>query len=237
MRWSRWVSLASCECALRWRRSGEARWFRAAALALTFLVWTKNEGLLYAALLVPLFFLGARRRPSRGELLLLAGPAGVAALGLWLNARFGLRPYVFLESAPEGDPLGRPLALVGGYTLLRVAQTLQGAFELLILQPRWQAGLLLAFLGGCCLAPRSALRGERRPLTLFLWGALLALLAVYPCYPFEVPWNLAASFTRVLAQLLPTVVLWLAMSLARLPRVRGRSGRSRGTATACTLEP
>jgi len=218
--------LASVECALRRRRTGEAVWFRVGALSLAFLLFAKNEGVLYAAVLVPVFALGARR-PARRELAWLLLPLAVA-LGTWgFNARFGFEDR---HVSPFGIERLSPARL---WTVVSFA------FDAFFRQPALHNYLLGTFVGALLLAPRRALRGARRPLTLFLVILLLGLLAVYLIAPTELVWKLMEhSASRVFFQLVPVALVWLAMTLARTPGLRELCARggARSTPLAAAAE-
>jgi hypothetical protein len=214
--------LATAECALRWRRDGSPAWFRAGAVSLAFLMWTKNEGLLYGTFLVLLVWLwrGPRPRVRVQELAWLALPFAVAA-GTWgFNALHGFPAYVM--SGPEGSA-----AALGGYSLERVTDTFRHVFDHLFLRPDQHGYIPAAFLLVLVLAPRAALRGPAGPLAVALALTFAALVAVYPRYPFEIRWTVGLSAPRVLFHLVPSMTLVLALASTRLPRI-GLGRRPRG---------
>lgn len=184
-----------------------------AGLALGFLSWTKNEGLLWASLLLAVAAVTAPRKLQRRGIRLLLGAApGAVALvlfkALWAPAS-GLSASTFLG---EGA-LGRLLDLERWGTILRALggrlDPTAGAFPwglswLLLLA----AAALLPWLGA-----RSADEGTRLLGRLAI-GCLAILPVVYALTPLPLGWHLETSLDRLLLQIYPLTLLAAAEAVA-----------------------
>lgn len=189
----------------RFRSGGGDRYWRLFAVALAFLAWSKNEGLMLAALLgvvaVAEAWWRAGPRPSRRHLPWLLLPAAVVAAESGLDAFYGV-----------GNDLvnaGLPARLAGGF--LDRAPLVAGRFaEQLLLDPRATqlAFPLLALL--LALFPRRLLGGEPGRIAALLAGALGVHFVLYTATPHDPAWHLATSLDRVLFQLLPAALLGVA---------------------------
>lgn len=220
--------VAALDALLRWRATGAAQWLRLAALSLAFLVWSKNEGLLYLCGILAAVAAGLRPpgRPPWRALAWLALPLA-AALATWLtNARFSFENDLATTSAPAilAERLGERIGPLSSFFL-----------ELLARTPAKNGGLFAAFLALCLLAPRRALGPLLRGPTVLLALALAGWFLVYLATPHELAWHLGTSAVRVTSQALPAVALWLALALAgdpglgrylRAPSSRPSSGSS-----------
>ncbi|MBI4881127.1 MAG: hypothetical protein HY812_15935 [Planctomycetes bacterium] len=215
--------LAALDLLARFEEDGERRWWRLAALALAYLAWSKNEGMALAlAAAVALFTLRLGRRPRGERALLFAGgalalllPVGVIALHLSLNARFGFANDITASSAAgtffarvvaqAGAHLGAVCAFAYEYGVRRAGEThlmFPLALALLLLFPR-RLGRLLPLL------------------TLACGLALPGFLLVYLGTPHDIEWHLYWSIQRILFQLLPVVLLWVAAATQELAAAAG----------------
>jgi len=208
---------AAVEGAMRWRTSGEPAWFRLTALVLGFLVWTKNEGQLYALVLVPLLLTGARHEARAAEWAWLLVPAGIAAATVAFNVLHGFGPMHLEAHALERLQLGR------------IGTVLAFAWRRTFLLPGAHGGVFMPLALLSLLAPRLTWCEPVRRLTALLWILVAALLAVYVLSPRELEWNLVVSTLRVFFQLVPTIVLWLGQVLTRVPALaRAEEGEPGG---------
>jgi hypothetical protein len=232
--------LVALDAGERWRTSGERRWFALGTLALSFLVGSKNEGLMLAlAVLVALIVTGVARdaraadgRTGDGAVRRLASwapwvalPLALAAGGALINARHGFEndllastqgvsmPARIVQHAPTALlPL---LAWIGSFLL-------QGGVETHRL---FAVGLALVLLFPGLLLRRDA-SGRAPPyraVPIALLIALTGFLAVYVSGTAELEgmdgW-LRTSFPRVSYQLFPALVVWLGAACARLEAPR-----------------
>jgi hypothetical protein len=204
--------LCALDAGARWRATGERRWLALSALALTFLAASKNEGLMLALLAAGVLVVARRDRlrAAAGWLLL---PLLVAGIGVALNAHFG-----FANDLLEDDDtvsVGARLAANAveriGPVLLRMGDyVVAGGIETHLCFAAWLALLLLS--------PRAlAVPGRVVPrgVDLGAWSAVfLAVLAVYALTYVSRPgtWeqHLRNSMPRLLFQLLPALLVWLA---------------------------
>ncbi len=205
--------LAACAAlvlALRAPPGDRARLLSMAGLSGGLAAWCKNDGALHlcalgAALLLP------RRTP---ELLarrlrdLAAFAAGAAPLVLLLAVyKLRLAPPNVLVSGQGAQSLAR--ALNGG----RYLQIIRYFAGTVIDFETW-ALTLAAMLIGSALVWRARPHGAPvRALGAVLGLSLLGIFAVYLLTPFELGWHLDTSANRLLLQLLPAALLWLALGL------------------------
>lgn len=198
-----------------------------AGLALGLLVWTKNEGALWALLALGAYALaggGTLRRDARP--LALGALPGVAALVLfklaWAPSR-GLSVAGFLG----GDSLGRLFDLarwrqVAGSLLDRLDPT-AGPFP-------W--GLAWLFLAAAALGCRVLRPGPARPESRFLGrlaaAALVCVPVVYLLTPLPLEWHLATSLDRLLLQLYPLAIAAVGAAFVDLlaPHAAPEGGRA-----------
>jgi hypothetical protein len=167
------------------------------------LVWSKNEGLLYAATLL-LGAVSVRLRASRPALLWLALPLALVAFTWISNAVFGFRNDLATMRASGGlERLGEVL----GHLFGRV-YTSSGWWdrEMSELAGNWLYPLFFLLV---LLAPRAAFSPARRLITTTLLAIAVMHLLVYVYTPHQLPWHLGESAQRVVWQTLPAVALWL----------------------------
>ncbi|MSR62394.1 MAG: hypothetical protein EXS08_08115 [Planctomycetes bacterium] len=201
--------LASVECLLRWREEGLPVWLRLAALSLAFTVWSKNEGWLYAMVLLPVLGFGARL--ANRTLLWFLLPFGLVAATHAFNAHFG---FDNVELDLRLDQLG------GRLSGARIAEAARYLGRIVFLEWDWHAGLFAVLACTCVLAPRAAWSASAGRLALLAWLLVGGVLGVYLLAPHDLNWNLCFSSRRVLWQQLGVVALWLACVLARTPALR-----------------
>jgi len=192
------------------------------ACGLAFALWSKNEAALYAAAAVAAAVLTARlprasRRPAAVWLLPLAV---VAAQWTW-NRWFGF----------TSDLLGGPPSPGVGWPRLFVAQwqthgprVLQAGVDLL-LSPASAAGVLLLPLPALLLRTVRREPRLRAPALALLLG-LLGLHLVYVGTWIDLDLHLHTSHARVVAQLVPAAIVWLAAVVAALRAAAPRAALS-----------
>lgn len=213
---------------LRWRATHAPAAFRLLALGLALMLWSKNEGLLYAACsaaaaaLARLLARGGATRTApapRGWLLL---PLAILVLNWSFNAWFGLSSgFVANESREAGllslffSQFGERFPVVAGHLARRV-----------LLSPAHSSLVFAAlFLG---VLPDLRRRESALP-ALALCLAVAGVTAVFIGAPHDVRWHLGTAATRVTFQLFPAAVL-------ALGQVLGFAG-ARGAAPAAGPAP
>lgn len=206
--------LAAVEALLRWRETGEAVWWRLAALALAAMLMTKNEGAMLAVAVTVPFAVGwwrERRRianplPWReaGWLLL---PAATVVVGRVFNGCYHLHNDLMMVTGGRGmfarilDNLSTRLSTVTGF------------YGRLLVDPAQQRLLLLGFLVAL---PLAALHGARRPgpggparLYAVLVMALCGYMLVFVGTNAELLWHLTTAAHRTVLHVLPLAALGL----------------------------
>ncbi|MEW6746241.1 MAG: sulfatase-like hydrolase/transferase [Planctomycetota bacterium] len=206
--------------------------FAAASLAL--LAWTKNEGLVLAALLVILFVLCRRgrephregRQPPRQRALLAVGTlATVLPLSSLILFKLSWAPANDLLSQLQGEQLLHDLT-----DPERWLASIAGFATELINWPRW--GLLwplVAAIAACFLRRKTTWDAlPARFMTLALAGAVLAWCSMYVATPRVQEWHMAMSLDRLLSQLAPAIVVWaLSTPVRKYASVWSRDLRAR----------
>lgn len=197
---------------------GGAGWWRLCTVALAFLAWSKNEGFLLALAVLLAIGLTLHKRRRHGapsplrsrDLAWLLLPALVVVLHLVLNQRFGFQNDIMAEQGSRSF-LGRVVlqAPRHGDALLRsfLEHGVRRVAETHLLFP-----LCLALL---VLFPRRL--GRHAPvLTLSCALAAAGYTLIYLGTPREIEWHLRWSIQRILWQLQPPVLLWVASATQRL---------------------
>jgi len=194
-----------------------------AGLALGLLVWTKNEGLLWAGFALALFALTDRRAARRDAPRLALGLApGLVALALfklvWAPDR-GLSASGFLE----GEALGR-LAdgarwrEIGGALVERLDPT-AGPF------PWGFAWLFLAVAAvGLRILRAELASSESRFLSRLALATVGCVPIVYALTPLPLAWHLGTSLDRLLLQLYPLALAAVAAAAIDLTAPAGGGG-------------
>ncbi|HEX5010852.1 MAG TPA: hypothetical protein VFY71_10660 [Planctomycetota bacterium] len=206
--------LASLDAWSRWRQSGEQRFLALFAACLASLAWSKNEGamLAVAAGAACLATAGAPGRSRGLQALALLPAAAVLVAQAIFNASFDLHSDLFAHTAAGGF-LGR----VGAQTSAHLPVIGRYLLDDAVLDVRSgnlvPAMLLLALL---VFPVRLTVRAPAATTTLLLGAA--AYLLVYLGTPRLIEWHLRFSLHRVLLQLSPLAVVWLAGAAAWLMR-------------------
>lgn len=233
--------LVALDAWLRYAEGGDQAWLRLLGVGLALGTASKNEGLLYAALILVAVAvgLGAHGAPSLSFVrrLVQAGRssrcAALAALLPWaatalLNARYGFRGDLTSDANAAGRP---PWELLPE----QLGQNLPAVLRFLIDEVLFSAThtrfLFLAALVLLVLAPRPAARGARTVPAAVLLAAAAALALVFVATPNELHWHLRTAGVRVYSQLLAATALWLGAALpcclargARTPAAIGSEG-------------
>jgi len=200
---------------LRWRERREPAALALFGMALAFLCWTKNEGLMWCAALLGAWLLGA----------LLPGGGGIAALKPARGARWLLLPlvplaataafnsyYGFANDLTSGDYRESGMAVLFFEQFAERWRVIPAwIWSRVLAPPEVNAWILLAALALALLFPLRVLSGELRRPTLALLLALLALYAVYIGTPHVLQWHLETSAPRVASQMVPAVAVWVAV--------------------------
>ncbi|MHC5210481.1 MAG: hypothetical protein ACYTG2_07180 [Planctomycetota bacterium] len=211
----------------RFRRTGEAHWWKLCVVALAFLAWSKNEGLmLVLAVAVPALLslrwqgaVPAARRPRPSEWAWLVLPVVVVAVQWAVNARHGFR-----NDLVEGGMLAAAWPRVGAELPERVATLWEHLSTVIVRDPGGGHLLLAMFLGLALLFPRRLLM---RCEWVTAWAVILGLLGyvlVYLGTPQELDWHLGTSLRRILFHLTPAAVMWTAAAAEELISPTLRSG-------------
>ena len=196
----------------------------AGALA-AFATWTKNEGWLFLAAIVAARVIAVSRRKGLR--------ATFAEMG-WLGA--GAAPVLLVVAAFKLGlaPANDLVAGQGGATVGRLAEgwrygTIAAAIARQLLHPLW-AGAPVLLAAYALLVGRGRLpAGERstlRTAVLALSMVALGFFLVYLVTPRDLPWQLATSLSRLIAQLWPASLFALFLLL----RDPADAGPARGAA-------
>lgn len=197
----------------------------AAGVVVGLAAWTKNEGALWAALVLGSWLLAGGRRSWRDLPRVLAGAA--PALAAWALFKLLAAPARGLGAATyfEGDWPGR--LRVGG-RWREVAGALFERFD--PLHPGFAWGIAWLVVGAAALLALGtagfAARGpdgiEARFWGVLVAGYLAALLPLYVLTPLALDWHLATSLDRLLLQLYPSALAaaaaWAATAAGARPR-------------------
>lgn len=200
------VATLAVACGGALRGSGNAALVAGATTAMA--AWTKNEGLVFAVVMVFVasvvalhrLFTGRMQRSERAQLLwVIAGSAPVVIAIAWFK----------LTLAPPSE-LGAGLASAVFTTRLldvdrhMTVATLMGEHIL-----RWSTRLsmtVLPFVGLAALWSSGQSR-RARVMAAVLGLMLLSFYFVYVLTPYEIEWHITTSFDRLLIQLWPALVL------------------------------
>ncbi|MFQ5505237.1 MAG: hypothetical protein ACE5F1_10620 [Planctomycetota bacterium] len=204
---------------IRWRRGGRPAWIGLGALALAFMLWSKNEGMLYLASMIaaPALLLAVQPRRwsfrfrPRGRHAWMLLPLLVLCLHWSFNRSLGFSSTI--SKAPEGNLLHLFWSQLGSYS-----PEVLGYFAAEIALNPSHSNLFVPCLVVLVLAfPRAIWRTELRPPTLALCFAYLGLLAAFIATPARnVAWQLDTAAHRVFFQLYPVTVLWLGYTAGSL---------------------
>lgn len=214
-------ALVALDAWLRWRATRAPAAFRLLALGLALMLWSKNEGLLYAlciALAAALAYALARDEPAvqegapaRAPWAWLLLPAAVVAMNWSFNAWFGFTSGFVANERREAGLLAlffaqfdERFSAVTGHLARRV-----------LLSPAHSGLVFAAFFVG--VVPYLRRREFALPAAaLFL--ALGGIAAVFIGAPHDVRWHLGTAATRVTFQLFPAAVLGLGLLLGATVR-------------------
>lgn len=181
-----------------------------AAAGATFALWSKNEAMLYCALFFGVWLVatafGRLPRPSRLAAWTFA-PIGVVVLQRVWNDVFSLRNDLL---GGGENSVGALLARQWGE---RAWPVLQAFVDAVCVPTRLHAALLplfVALLLKALLRGRAALPARLWAPALALTGAVMALHVIYIGSYLQLDFHLATSQRRVLFQLVPTSLLWIA---------------------------
>lgn len=210
--------LVALDALQRWRDGGGAAWLRLAALALGFLVATKNEGLVYLvalglALGIGRWLHGRAGRPlRRPDLAWAIVPALVAAVHLGFNARYGFRDPMLAG----GHGSASLLAHLREHGLERLGTVLRVLCGGMAWNARLTQLLVPAFAALVLLHPRRAFGRRLAVPTALIALVLAAYVGMYVASFQDVEWHLVTSAPRVVFQVLPALLVWMALAANEL---------------------
>jgi hypothetical protein len=186
------------------------------------LIWTKNEGLVMAAIVLAVFALFNWRRWTRVRDVPVAAIGALAAgmlpalVALWIHKRdwapgSGVEVFFsqdWLSRLTNWERWSRPLATVGTRLVKR-----DPTFEWAYLWPVLSVGVVLASLAG---------RWRRVRVAQF-WAmcsvaVMLSWLPIYAITPYDQTWHINSSINRLMLQVYPVLLGALVLAfLARRP--------------------
>ncbi len=199
-------------------RPGQAGWRILAGFAAGAAVWTKNEGwaFLLALVCVELIRLGVERPALRGWLWRM----GWLGLG-WLP--FGLAALVFKLSLAAPNDLVDSFRQSGLLALLtdfsRYELIWRNFLDLFFQVGTLKIALLPVMIGfGLLLGLKPFRRGDLGPawIGLRLLGVALVYFGIYLLTPYPLEWHLSTSMSRLICQLLPSLILMLFLQVRGL---------------------
>jgi hypothetical protein len=186
-----------------------------AAIGAAFALWSKNEATMYVGLAVAAFVFDALRRremprPGAAAPWMLL-PVGIAIGQIAWNRWFGLQNDLFGKGGPEGSV---PELFVAQFSD-RALPVLQAAASVLFDPRHLQFVLLLPFLA-LVFAPRASLSRTLFAPTCALAGSFVVLHLIYIGSYLVLSFHLATSQLRVLYQLTPMALVWVAATAREL---------------------
>jgi hypothetical protein len=212
-------ALVGLDALARWREEGQGAWLGLASLAGAFLVWSKKEGVVLAVALAAAWCV--RNARDRAGLRRLLAPRRAH---LWLVPPLAVLAVTLVHNTHFHATGSHSVDLHAGATFLSNAlpnslPTL-GYFFGLALQPSFHA-IPVAFVV-LVLFLRRGTRSDIVDLVPLL--VLITAAVLFPAFvksaPEDLPWLLDTAGTRVLYQLVPLQLLWIATALNRLFEAR-----------------
>jgi hypothetical protein len=200
--------VVACGDGLRWRNA-RSRAFVAGALS-AMAAWTKNEGLVFALLMLIAAVVVAVRASTRG-----GNDAPRRVLDVWW-AIAGAAPVVIaiawfkLAVAPESGLVEGQSAGVFATRLLDLDRHVMVMTLMAQHAVRWSAPMAVAIFPLAGLAAIwTAVRGDVpvRIMAAVLGLMLVSYYLVYVTTPFDIAWHVSTSIDRLLVQLWPSLVL------------------------------
>ena len=228
--------LTAMDALFRWQKDKSSKWPRLLCLGLAFMLWSKNEAILYllgSLLGLGLAILCARERRKlvfhpanleRRELAWLALPLLVLTFTLTVNAIFGFRNDIASPSSGGLSIFERLVSLAPE----RLGEILGFFWQRIVAGPVWGSHVMemrsnylyFAFLCLLVAFPLRAMRSTRAVLTTALLVAMTGSALVYIATPYDLGWHLNSSAPRVTWQAIPCVILWVAsMATEILPSI------------------
>jgi len=213
------VGLAiACDAWFRSQRDRQGPWWWLVLLGLSVAAWSKNEGMMYLGVALIAGLLACWQRlpgpashnPFELRLGVLVIPFLFVGATLSINYAFGFTNDL-IESSATGTSLfdrllnpGDRAAAIGGFTL-----------DSLLLS-RDRCFVFLAFLVLLISCPVRAVTGPLRAPGIFLMLSIVMVFVVYLATPAKIHWHLFTSLPRVMWQLTPCMLLWMAYLLREL---------------------
>jgi hypothetical protein len=223
--------LMALDAWLRYRQTGEGRWWRLAMVGVTFTLWSKNEGMmlaataLLAAAVAAVVEIGRDRRgrgwraaleanglpTGGGDLAWCLLPLGVAAAHVAANRALGFGNDLFAD-----DGAGSLWSLVPSQLAERTGIVAAYAARSAFASPLSISLAPLLFVVLVVLFPKRVSSDPFAVPGLSFALALAALFLVYAGSYHPVGWHLETSFNRVVYQLTPALTLWISAFAASL---------------------
>ncbi|MHC4513933.1 MAG: phospholipid carrier-dependent glycosyltransferase [Planctomycetota bacterium] len=202
----------ACDAWLRGQQQRDGPWRWLVLLGLSVAAWTKNEGMMYLCVALVAGLLACwQRLPGKPSRNLFEHRAGILVIPfLFVGATLSLNfAFGFTNELVGSDATGTSFFERLLDQQARVAAIAEFTFDELLLS-RDRCFVFLGFLVLLVLCPVRAVTGPQRAPGLFLVFAMLGILTVYLATPSKIYWHLATSAPRVVWQLAPCVLLWMA---------------------------
>lgn len=215
--------LATVDALVRWRDEGDPAWWRVACIAAGTLLASKNEGVMWAALVFSCAIATSwswcrQRRPlRRRELGWLLVPIAVVLAGQVFNAVHGMHPHLLAANAAGSGPLGRLLD-----QSVENAPVVFGTFGRMLVDPAPHRLLpALCIMAGFVAALAGGRRFLQSPAALVVGcvvGGLVGYMTVFLSSPYDVAWHLATGAERIVEHLVPLAAYGCCLTIAPVER-------------------
>jgi hypothetical protein len=215
--------LATVDALVRWRDEGDPAWWRVACIAAGTMLASKNEGLMWTALVsicacaTSWSWFRQRRPLRRRELGWLLVPIAVVLAGQVFNAVHGLHNDLVGANAAGRGPFGRLL----DHFDERVPMVF-GKFGRMLVDPAPHrllpalcvvAGFVAALAGG-----RRFLQSQKALVVGCVVGGLVVYMTVFLTSPSDVGWHLAVAAERIVEHLVPLAAYGCCLTIAPVER-------------------
>ncbi len=197
--------LAALGCIIEAQRSSRKTLFILSGLFLGTLSFLKMEGAILAGLIFIAAHFLLRKHPHRFSTLRL----------LWIGTIAGTVPtilFLLFLSPGSQDFINGFFSSSSPATFLRL-KTILIQYCLESLSAKWNFLWIAIFIAGC-LHPKKIFQNERRIFPYVLASYLLILTLYYWTNTYyDIRWWINNSFARILSSLLPTIIVWMSISL------------------------
>jgi len=213
------VGLAiACDAWLRSQRDRQGPWWWLVLLGLSVAAWSKNEGMMYLCVaLVAGMLACSQRLPGPASHNPFGGRAGVLLVPfLFVGATLSINfAFGFTNDLIESDATGMSVFERLLHSGDRVVAIAGFTFDHLLIS-RDRCFVFLVFLVMLISCPLLAVKGPLRAPGIFLILAIVMVFLVYMATPAKIHWHLFTSLPRVMWQLTPCMLLWMAYLLREL---------------------